>query len=99
MTGDFNAMSSLFWKHDVEDNEGRVFNNFFISSLEELINEPTHIRDNGFQSCIDLICTDQPHNFTECYNHSIPIYGTLNFLQARHFTNTKYGIIKLLKLT
>ena len=36
--------------------EGRLFNN-----LEEQINEPTHIRDDGSQSCIDLICTDQPY--------------------------------------
>ena len=46
--------------------EGRVFNNFLISNnLEELINEPTHIRDDGSQSCIDLICTDQSYIFTE----------------------------------
>ena len=29
-------------------------------SLEKFINEPTHIRDDGSQSFIDLICTDQP---------------------------------------
>ena len=55
--------------------------------MEELINEPTHIRDNGSQSCIDLICTDQPYLFVEAgvkpsldphSKHNI-IHGRLNF--------------------
>ena len=63
-------------------------NNFLISNnLDELINEPTHIRDDGSQSCIDLICTDQPFIFTDTgvlqsldphSKHKI-IYSTLNF--------------------
>ena len=66
LTGDFNARSPLFWENDTENRGGRVFNNFLISNnLEELINEPTHIRDDRSQSCIDLICTDQPYVFTE----------------------------------
>ena len=53
----------------------------------ELISEPTHIRDNGTQSCIDLLCTDQASIFTDTgvlptldshSKHNI-IYGTLNF--------------------
>ena len=56
VTGDFNARSPLFWGNDIEDSEGRVFNNFFISNIsEELINEPTHIRDDGSQCCTHLI--------------------------------------------
>ena len=88
LTGDFNAKSPLFWVHDIENREGRVFNNFLLSNnLDELINEPTHIRDNGSQSCIDLICTDQSYLFTETgvlpsldshSKHNI-IHGTLNF--------------------
>ena len=48
--------------------------------------EPTHIRDDGSQSWIDLICTDQPYIFTETgvlhslhphSKHNI-IRGTLN---------------------
>jgi len=87
-TGDFNARSPLFWDLDTENMEGRVFNNFLISNnLEELIDEPTHIRDNGSQSCIDLICTDQVYFFTDTgvfpsldshSKHNI-IHGTLNF--------------------
>ena len=88
ITGDFNARSPLFWENDTENSEGRVFNNFLISNnLDELINEPTHIRDDGSQSCIDLICTDQPYIFTETgvlqsldphSKHKI-VHGTLNF--------------------
>ena len=73
---------------DTENREGRTFNNFLLSNnLEELKNEPTHIRDNGSQSCIDLICTDQPYIFTETgvlpsldphSKHNI-IHGSLNF--------------------
>ena len=66
ITEDFNARPPLFWEHDIENNEGRVFNNFSISNnLGVLINEHTHIRANGSQSCIDLICTDQPYICTE----------------------------------
>ena len=85
--GDFNAKSPLFWEGDSENNEGRLLNNFLISNhLEQLINEPTHVRDDGSQSCIDLICRDKPLLFTETSvlpsldshsKHNI-IYGTLN---------------------
>ena len=88
ITGDFNARSPIFLENDIENREGRVFNKFLISNnLEELINEPTHIRDDGSQSCIDLICTDQPYIFTEAgvlpsldphSKHNI-ITGSLNF--------------------
>ena len=88
ITGDFNSTSPLFWENDKENREGRVFSNFLISNnMEELINEPTHIRDDGSQSCIDLICTDQPFIFTETgvlpsldshSKHNI-IHGSLNF--------------------
>ena len=88
ITGDFNAMFPLFWENDTENREGRVLNNILMSNnLEELINEPTHIRDDGSQSCIDLICTDQPYIFTETgvlpsldphSKHNI-IHGSLNF--------------------
>ena len=56
LCGDFNAKSPLFWEGDTENNEGRLFNNFLISNhLGQLISEPTHVRDDGSQSCIDLI--------------------------------------------
>ena len=88
LTGDFNARSPLFWENDTDTREGRLFNDFILSNnVEELINEPTHIRDDGTQSCIDLICTDQPFMFTETgvlpsldthSKHQI-IHGNLNF--------------------
>ena len=88
LTGDFNAKSPLFWEHDIETREGRVVSNFLLSNnLDELINEPTHVRDNDTQSCIDLIYTDQASLFTDTgvlptldahSKHNI-IYGTLNF--------------------
>ena len=66
---------------------GRLFNNFLISNnLEQLINEHTYVRDDGAQSCIDLICTDQPFTFMEtgvcssldpCSKHNI-IHSTIN---------------------
>ena len=63
-------------------------NNFVISNnLEELIIEPTHIRDDGSQSCINLICTDQSYVFTEIgvlpaldpYSKHNIIHGSWNF--------------------
>ena len=88
ISGDFNARSPLFWENDTDTREGNIFSNFLISNnMEELINEPTHIRDNGSQSCIDLICTDQPFMFVDSgvypsldphSKHSI-IHGCLNF--------------------
>ena len=57
------------------------------NNLEELINEPAHFRENGTQSCIDLVCTRQSYLFTDIgvlssldshSKHNI-IYGTLNF--------------------
>ena len=82
--GDFNARSSLFWEGDSENHEGRLFNNFLISNhLEQLIDEPTHVHDDGSQSCIDLICTDQPSTFMET--------GVLSSLDPPH---SKHNIIR-----
>ena len=62
--GDYNA--TLFWENDITNWEGRIFSDFLLSNnLEELVNESIHIRDDGSQSCIDLICSDQPYIFTE----------------------------------
>ena len=56
-------------------------------NLDELIKEPTHIRDDGSQSCIDLICKDQPFLFVDSgvlpsldphSKHNI-VHGKLNF--------------------
>ena len=59
--------------------------------MDELINEPTHIKDNGSQSCIDLICTNQPFLFADSgvlpsldshSKHNI-VHGRLNFHTPR----------------
>ena len=66
LAGDFNARSPIFWENDIENQEGRSFSNFLMSNnLDELLNEPTHIRNDGSQSCIDLSCTDQSNIFLE----------------------------------
>ena len=87
LCGDFNARSPLFWEGGSENNAGRLLNNVLISNhLEQRIDEPTHVRDDGSQSCVDLICTDQPFTFMETgvissldphSKHNI-IHGTLN---------------------
>ena len=88
LCGDFNAKSPLFWEGDTENNEGRLFNNFLISNhLEQLISEPTHVRDDGSQSCIDLICTDQQFTFMET--------GVLSSLDSHSKHNIIYGILNL----
>ena len=33
LIGDYNARSPLFWEHDTETREGRVFNIFLLSNL------------------------------------------------------------------
>ena len=64
--GDYNARSTLIWENNITNWEGRIFSDFILSNnLEELVNEPTHIRDDRSQSCIDLICSDQPYMLTE----------------------------------
>ena len=92
LCGDFNAKSPLFWEGDSENRQGRLLNHFLISNnLEQRISEPTHLRDDGSQSCIDLICTDQPFLFTETgvlsslnhhSTHNI-IHGTINISVPR----------------
>ena len=58
---------------DSENHEGGLFNNLLTSNhLEQLIDEPTHVRDDGFKSSIDLICTYHPFTFMET--------GVLSFL-------------------
>ena len=89
LCGDFNARSPLFWEGDSENNGGRLINNFLIANnLEQLINEPTHVRDDGSQSCIDLICTDQPFTFMET--------GVLSSLYPHSKRNIIYGLKNLI---
>ena len=92
LCGDFNARSPIFWEGDSENSEGRLLNDLLISSsLEQLISEPTHVRDDGSQSCIDLICTNQPFMLAETgvlpsldshSKHNI-IHGTMSINMPR----------------
>ena len=44
--GDYNARSTLFWENDITSCERRIFSDLILSNnLEELVIEPTHIRD------------------------------------------------------
>ena len=88
LTGDFNARSSYFWEDDTDTREGQTLCELSISNnLEELISEPTHIRDDGSQSCIDLIFTDQKYAFTdvqviphsEAQSKHLIVHGKINF--------------------
>ena len=86
--GDFNSRSPLFWEDDSDTSKGRLFNNFLISNqLDQLISEPTHIRDDGSQSCIDLICTDQPYMFTDS--------GVLSSLDSHSKHNIIHGRLNI----
>ena len=88
LCGDFNARSPLFWEGDSLNDGGQIFNDFQIANhLEQLINEPTHVRDDGSQSCIDLICTDQPFTFMES--------GVLSSLDLHSKHNIIYGVINM----
>ena len=85
--GDFNSRSPIFWEGDSENFAGSLFSDLLISNnIEQLISEPTHVRDDGSQSCIDLICTNQPFVFMEsevmpsldpCSKHNI-IHGKIS---------------------
>ena len=64
LTGDFNARSPFFWVNDADNTEGCILGEVSISNnLEQLVNESIHIRDDGTQTCIDLILTNQKYAF------------------------------------
>ena len=61
ITGDFNCRSTQWWENDIENSEGKLFEQITADNgLHQLISEPTHIV-GGSKSCIDLIFTDQPN--------------------------------------
>ena len=63
---------------------GRLFDNSLISNhLEQLIDESTHVRNDGSQSCRDLICIDQPFTLLETdvfLSSRIPIPSTILYM-------------------
>ena len=69
ITGDFNCRSTQWWKDDIENNEGKLFEPITSDiGLHQLIAEPTHLMGDS-KSCIDLIFTDQPNLIIESGVH------------------------------
>ena len=61
LLGDYNARNTKWWHHDITTTEGiQLETTTTIYGLQQLIDEPTHIRKNS-SSCIDLIFTNQPN--------------------------------------
>ena len=60
ITEDFNCRSAQWWENDIENNEGKLFEQITADNgLHQLISEPKHIVGSS-KSSIDLIFTDQP---------------------------------------
>ena len=69
VTGDFNCRSSQWWENDIENNEGKLFEQTTSDlGLHQLISEPTHLMGDS-KSCIDLIFSDQPNLVIESGVH------------------------------
>ena len=61
LLGDYNARNANWWHHDITATEGvQLETTTSIYGLQQLIDEPTHIRKNS-SSCIDLIFANQPN--------------------------------------
>ena len=61
LLGDYNARNTTSWHHDITTTEGtQLETTTTIYGLQQLIDEPTHIRKNS-SSCIDMIFANQPN--------------------------------------
>ena len=61
LLGDYNTRNTNWWHHDITTTEGvQLETTTTIYGLQQLIDEPTHIRKNS-SSCIDLIFANQPN--------------------------------------
>ena len=68
--GDFNVRLSKWWADDKTTQKGLKIENLLSQfSLSQVINEPTHISQNG-NSCIDLLFTNQQNLTTDSGIHS-----------------------------
>ena len=94
INGDFNAHSPFIWENETTQSaEGKAVADFCIkNSLEQIIDEATHMPNDHTQTCIDLIMTNQPFLFVDkgvipfpdpLLKHQI-MNGKLNF-SAPHF--------------
>ena len=85
--GDFNARSPVFWEGDSENNEGRLLNDLLISnSLEQLICEPTHVRDDGSQS-LHRLNLHRPaiHVYSLCFFSSLDSHSKHNIIHGTEY--------------
>ena len=61
-------VTGVFWENDIDTTDGRLLSELaIINNLEGLVDEPTHIRDDRSQTCIDLIFTNQSYAFANVY--------------------------------
>jgi len=67
-TGDFNARSPILWDGEATENSaGKQMVDFCISNdYEQIVDEPTHLPDDGTDTCIDLILTNKSSAFVDC---------------------------------
>ena len=60
LLGDYNARNTNWWHHDITTNEGiQLETSTTIYGLQQLVDEPTHIRKNSY-SCIHQSATEEP---------------------------------------
>ena len=85
-TGDVNAHSKYWWPDGDTTTEGSEIE-FLLSSLSQVISEPTNFEPDKNPSCIDLVITDQPNLILysrtraslDPYCHHQIIYCKVNF--------------------
>ena len=96
VTGDYNVLSSCWWKNDLTTSEGNRIDAITSSyGLSQFICEPTHVLPD-LSSCIDLIFINQnnfimdsdahPSLHPTCH-HQI-VYAKLNLkIECPHYIN------------
>ena len=78
ITGDFNCRSTQWWEHDIENNEGKIFEPFVSElGLHQLISEPTHFMGDS-KSCI-VVPVHKKHEKNLKYRpiSLLPIFGKI----------------------
>ena len=107
LLGDYNARNTNWWHHDITTTEGvQLETTTTIYGLQQLIDEPTHIRKNS-SSCNDLIFVSQPTLlsieehillFMKIVNTKLPLLRPGLELNILHLTNAMYQIMQKLTL-
>ena len=69
ITGDSNCRSTQWWKNDIGNMEGKLFEPLASDNgLHQLTSEPTHLMAKS-KSCINLLFTDEPNLIIESGVH------------------------------